>query len=198
MAISFTPHLDRIEGDISRLDAIELAKLAEGCRNILEFGVGASSIFLRKYSDAYIVYMDTSQEWLDKTKNKLDVLGLLHHNNKELFFLIKNDNLEGNYLIERLDQRLIFIDGKSDLRLFFALIAFKSLTIGGKMVFHDTKHKTHQEDICKLLADKYMEIKSIECNIGGSNLTVITRGPLQVYENWNETEKNDNRENIGA
>ena len=66
----FNPFICKIDGDLSRADAVVLTQL---CRNkdVVEFGVGASTIIISQVAKSLISY-DTDINWIEKIKSKVD------------------------------------------------------------------------------------------------------------------------------
>jgi hypothetical protein len=62
------------------------------------------------------------------------------------------------------------------------------LDVGGHMVFHDTRHFHYFREAAWVVQSFFGEIRSVFINLDGSNLTIIEKGPLLTYENWNYTE----------
>ena len=61
-------------GDLSKQDYEVLKDLALNSKNMLEFGIGASTQILRNFSDGNLTSLETSPFWIDITKQNLNFL----------------------------------------------------------------------------------------------------------------------------
>jgi len=173
-------------GDLSRADATLLAHLARDAGNILEFGVGASTQLFAAYGAQRVTSVDTSAEWIAKTKRNLAMLGI----ERPVRFVLY-DEFEP---VERFD--LVFVDGLNELRLPFAFRTWSALAPGGRMAFHDTRRSeahgaaetSDVSNVCSVAQLHWLEIRRIDVNRWRSNTTVITKRVPLVLENWNRTE----------
>lgn len=64
---------------------------------------------------------------------------------------------------------------------------------GSVVLFHDTRTQTAHRFITDSLRKYFNKIKSCDFNLNNSNTTKIVVGEQLVYEDWNVTEKEDNR-----
>ena len=94
-------------GDISKNDSIVLSELAAQSKNILEFGVGASTQVIAAFAKGKFTSIDTSIEWIDKTKKNLHLLEI----NLPINFCLYKDFLPSH---DKYD--FIFNDGLDSLR----------------------------------------------------------------------------------
>jgi precorrin-6B methylase 2 len=165
-------------GDLSTADAEVLHSLGSNSDRILEFGVGGSTqIFAQCHPDT-LVSVETDPAWIERTKANLA-------------------RIEGNYtppsfvpydLFTGGTFDLIFVDGVPDKRLDFAIKTWPTLRVGGRMVFHDTRRFEYFREAAWVAQSFFNEIRRMEINAGNSNLTIIEKGPVLSYENWNLTE----------
>lgn len=165
-------------GDISSADSRILKNLAKQSKNILEFGVGASTQILTKYSIGSITTLETDPDWIVRTKENLKLLGIT----KEPVF-------EDYYTFLPIDKYdLIFDDGTDEFRLDFAFKTWPHLEIGGYLLFHDTRRGKDVDNIAEFIKKHSPEIEYVFINKDHSNITVIKKKEAEFYENWNEVE----------
>ena len=164
-------------GDLSNNDGYVLKDLAEQSNNILEFGVGASTQILRYYCKGEMISVDTSDEWIRRTKVRLKQLEIEEH----VKFQMYNDPIKGEF-------DLIFVDGITDKRLEFALNNWKHLKIGGLMVFHDTRSGWGINLVTDTIRKFLLELSEVKVNASNSNMTILKKSKSIAYENWNKTE----------
>lgn len=163
-------------GDLSQEDAIILKNMASVSNNICEFGTGGSTQILRKYSSGNIVSVETSLEWIEKTKRNLELLSI----KEPVSFVSYYDfNPEGEY-------DLVFSDGADEFRLEFALATWNNLKIGGHLLFHDTRRSKDVSNVCEFVKLHSPEVQSVEINKDHSNITVIKKKTAEFYMNWSE------------
>lgn len=168
-------------GDISAMDALVLKELAETHDSILEFGCGASTQVMAKYKkeDTLLVSIDTSQDWIKKTRDNLNLLGIKDTN---IFF---DDYLATVGTLTDLDKfDFIFDDGVDALRRAFAINIWPHLKVGGILAMHDTRRAHDFRNVLEILAHFQNEIGEVVFNICGSNITTIQKIPPQPYDNW--------------
>lgn len=171
-------------GDLSINDVKAIKELTKGAKNILEFGVGGSTqIILKNNPRANIVSIDTSIEWIEKTKKNIELLNIKHNNYK--FCAYKDVDFIGSFDV-------IFDDGVDDKRLEFALRSWPLLKPGGIMFFHDTRRSQDINNVSEVFKFFFNEIFKIEVNYLDSNITAIYKRmkPL-YYENWNIIENKE-------
>jgi predicted O-methyltransferase YrrM len=173
-------------GDVSKTDALVLQKYAKLSSSVLEFGPGASTQIIAQSmkEEGTIDSFETEQKWIDlniKTLQELDC------SNKCSFHLYKclSPFIEDN--VNSYD--LVFVDGLNELRLEFALSAWSTLKVGGVMIFHDTRKQPFATIISKVLEKHFEEIESIKVNELDSNMSVITKTPPHLFDNWNSNGK---------
>lgn len=164
-------------GDLSNNDGYVLRELAEEASAILEFGVGASTQILRYYSKGEMLSIDTSQEWIDRTKKRLIQLEVT----KPMQFKLYDEPIQGEF-------DLIFNDGISDKRFEFAINNWDKLKVGGIMAFHDTRSTWGIAYVSDLVKKYFLEIGEIKMNVSNSNITTFKKIAPLKYENWNQTE----------
>jgi len=167
-------------GDLSNQDARDLAALGGVSARILEFGVGGSTQIFAQCKPVKLVCVETDPEWVAKTQSNLN---LISHGDWTAPEFVPYDlfKVEGSF-------DLIFVDGVPDKRLEFAMKVWPLLNSGGYMVFHDTRHFHYFKEAAWLVQAFFGEIRNVCINLDKSNLTIIEKGPLLTYENWNYTE----------
>jgi len=167
-------------GDLSNQDARDLAALGSVSARILEFGVGGSTQIFAQCEPVKLVCVETDPEWVAKTQSNLNIIS---HDKWTAPEFVPYDlfKVEGSF-------DLIFVDGVPDKRLEFAMKAWPLLNSGGKMVFHDTRRFEYFREAAWVIQSFFNEVSHVDINVDGSNLTIIEKGPLLTYENWNETE----------
>lgn len=154
--------------------------LASGQRDILEFGVGASTQVLAHYRQVpgRLVSVETDWQWVEKTRRNL---GRLVISPPE--FLLYTDldkclNHEAKF-------DLIFDDGVDGLRREFAERTWPFLKVGGIFAFHDTRRTGDVLNVCALLAAVSAEVEVVHFNLRHSNITTILKKQAEHYEDWN-------------
>jgi tetratricopeptide (TPR) repeat protein len=167
-------------GDLSKEDVAVLIQYTQKASNILEFGVGGSTqlVCKNKNKSAKLISVDTLQVWIDITLKNLQLLSI---DPDVTFFLY--DNWEQSIAGMTFD--LIFDDGFEDLRIDFALKAWRSLNVGGSLLIHDTRTLKCIRCVELLLDNYYLEIDSLLVNTNHSNITVINKKAREPYSNWN-------------
>lgn len=177
-------------GDISKADSEVLKDLAGKYNDILEFGCGASTQVLSYYSKSRITSIDTSTEWINKTKSNIELLEIWNVPNFYLYDefdkLISENVSSGEWPIQCFD--FIFDDGVDDFRKSFAMDFWLYLKPGGIIAFHDTRRWQDYRNVAEILNYHYNEIDSVKCNVNGSNISIIYKKEKQDYENWQEVE----------
>lgn len=169
-------------GDISINDSRVLREMAETHNNILEFGCGASTQVLSSYSKHKILSVDTSQEWVDKTKNNI---GLLEIENMPIFKIHASSSIyEGVY-------DFVFNDGVDSLRKDFALKIWGNIRIGGILAFHDTRRWQDAKTVCNVLEQIYESVDNVIFNYNHSNITLVYKKEKEPYDNWQITENKE-------
>jgi len=167
-------------GDLSNQDARDLAALGSTSNYTLEFGVGGSTQIFAQCNPVKLVCVDTDAGWVERTTENLKRIS---HSNWTMPEFVPYDlfKVEGVY-------DLIFVDGAPEKRLEFAMKVWPLLDVGGHMVFHDTRHFHYFREAAWVVQSFFGEIRSVFINQDESNLTIIEKGPLLTYENWNYTE----------
>jgi predicted O-methyltransferase YrrM len=153
-------------GDLSKQDYEVLKDLALNSKNILEFGIGASTQILRNFSDGNLTSLETSPFWIDITKQNLNFLSI----KKEVNFLSYE---EFNPTSEQYD--LIFNDGIDSLRNEFGIKSWQNLKIGGTIAYHDTRRRQDIQNVIDLVDNFKDEVESIIFNKDNSNITLVKK-----------------------
>ena len=170
-------------GDLSRADAAVLHNFGCGADSILEFGAGASTQIFAQCNPRRFVCVETSSEWVERTKDNLALLGV---EAKVQFADFEN--------FPSYPYDVIFVDGVWEKRAEFAMRAWPMLAEDGVMIFHDTRRPYDIENVCLILKHYWSEIFMISVNYlhitekNRSNCTVIRKGPKVAYEDWNQAE----------
>lgn len=162
-------------GDISKQDAKLLADHAFYADRILEFGVGASTQVLRANSRGEMISVETSPEWIEKTKENFKLLGINKTVDFRDYYTFKPDGVYD----------LIFDDGATEFRLPFAQLVWENLAIGGYFLLHDTRTDREVKVVSELVKLYSPEIEIIFMNKDHSNITVIKKKDSEFYSNWN-------------
>lgn len=170
-------------GDISKADAVVLAAYAQSSDSILEFGCGASTQVLAKYSENIIVSIDTEGVWIDKTKNNLDLFGLRDQVIFEDYYSFMR--------APRLPFDFIFDDGEDSLRREFAIKMWPYLSVGGVLAFHDTRRGHDFRNVLEVLAIYHNEVDTVIFNKESSNITCIYKKIPEPYDNWQISENRE-------
>jgi spermidine synthase len=168
-------------GDLSLQDADILCRYAGQSQSILEFGSGGSTQLLAQFN-ATIVSVETDANWIALTKQRLAQI----INAQPVTFV--------DYTTE-FDQQfdLILVDGVDHLRRDFAIETWKYLTVGGVMLFHDTRRFQDFQNAAWVAQLYFNEISSIDVNAlasngVSSNITVLHKKGYEPYVNWNDLE----------
>lgn len=164
-------------GDVSRRDALLLREFAECSQRILEFGAGASTQILASYGLGRVTSVETDPAWIAKTERNLTRLGA----HRPVTFRAYAGFEPSTY-------DLIFIDGLWKLRADFAFATWPALTIGGAMLFHDTRRPKDVRNVCALLERYATEIDRVVLNRGNSNITVVIKREPLLLEDYNAIE----------
>lgn len=165
-------------GDISKNDFLVLQEAATKYKNILEFGVGASTQVILNYTSGSFVSIDTSQDWIDITKKNIEFLNI----NKPLDILTYDEfKPSGSY-------DFVFNDGVDHLRSSFGIFIFPYIQVGGVLAYHDTRRGGDMMNVLELVKRYFNEIDVIEMNKNNSNITFIRKKQYQPYEEWNVAE----------
>lgn len=173
-------------GDLSKADAELLERYAARARSTLEFGVGGSTqIIAQSVPDgALFTSIDTDSGWIDKTRYKLQRLGV---ENRCLMIPYEN------WVPDARGYDLIFNDGAGSMRLEFGLKAFPYLKIGGSLLFHDTRRPQDIKNVLSIAETFFEEIERIDLNqrVDGvsSNITAILKKEKEPLVSWNAIER---------
>jgi hypothetical protein len=165
-------------GDLSKEDVRLLTVYAANARlGILEFGVGGSTQLLSMASDPLLPMMsvDTSQEWIVKTKGVLDRLH--YHRKRPIEFVLYAD------WTKKSQYDLVFNDGLRRERYNFALWAWNRMPTGATMLWHDCRRPDDRKEIVEFV-QQTPTVACLELSKDGSNLAAIKKGPLYSLENW--------------
>ena len=171
-------------GDLSSQDAQLLERYARNAKSVLEFGVGGSTQIIAQSlsTEATFTSLDTDTAWINRTQDALHRLGVGGRCN---FMTYESWRPTGQY-------DLVFDDGDDTLRASFALQAFQLLSIGGVILFHDTRRARDVRNVTKLIDQFFEEIDQVNFNesVDGvsSNITAVRRKNREPYVDWNIVE----------
>jgi predicted O-methyltransferase YrrM len=160
----------RYVGDLSAADAALLAELAAGARRILEYGVGASTQVFAQAAAAgsEIVGLDRDRYWIERTRSLLAELAP----GREVR-LVQFDRLAALDAFADGSFDLVFDDGEDDLRLEFALAAWRLVPVGGRLVLHDTRRPRDAGNALAVVFRYFREIGRVDLNPGNTNLAIL-------------------------
>jgi len=167
-------------GDLSVNDAKVLARLGSKSTHILEFGVGGSTQIFAQCNPVRLVSVDTDPMWIAKTSRNLRKIS---HENWTTPVFAPYEGYQHDGVFD-----LIFVDGVPEKRLEFAMRAWECLDAGGVMIFHDSRRFEYFREAAWLVQSFFNEVSRVDINPEDSNLTIIEKGPIRSYENWNLTE----------
>jgi len=177
-------------GDISIIDAGLLRSIAQLKRgNFLEFGCGASTQVLAKYKreGTEFISIDTSGEWIAKTKENLQYLGIDSSTVQfDTYDRFMQEVAQKGKMFD-----FIFDDGVDHLRREFAIRIWPYLSPGGLMAFHDTRRAPDFRNVLEILAQFQNEVTEARFNFADSNITYVFKGTSAPYDNWQITEKRE-------
>jgi predicted O-methyltransferase YrrM len=170
--------------DLSKADARVLVSTARRCQRILEYGTGGSTLLFAQAmvaADGRFVSVDTDPTWIHVTQKKLVDLGdriVVHPEFQQLNEPLDFDDIE-----------LVFVDGHDDHRRGFAINAWPRLTLGGVMMFHDTRRLRDIQNVNAIVERYFEEVSGLAVNTQGSNMTLVYKRVVPaIYENWNDVE----------
>lgn len=202
----------KISGDISRMDAIELAEFARKSKRILEFGIGGSTYILHQNSKkgTYILHIENVGFWNEYIKKNLkDKVPCEYDSTEHYDFALinipdninENEDMDFNFikecpLIGNGNFDFIFVDGIAPLRKLFMYQVWEYLNEYGVMMIHDSKTQWIANFVSDFIKDHYLEIDNIVFHKNNSNMINIIKSERRLYYDWNQIEKGNNRENI--
>lgn len=164
-------------GDLSKQDAEVLQHFGFRAPRILEFGAGGSTQIFAQCQPDVLVSVETSQEWIDKTKKNIE----RYQPCTDPVFVQFGSHPRSTY-------DLIFVDGVWDLRNDFAKSTWPLLDQNGVMIFHDTRRWFDAHNVLDVAKTYWDEIDQINLNYVNSNCAIIKKCKKVEYVNWNETE----------
>jgi predicted O-methyltransferase YrrM len=156
-------------GDLSLEDADLLSLYGKRAKRILEFGCGGSTQIFSQCNPDRLISIETNQQWVEVTKRRVSKLGGTEPEFRPYDFIP---------LTEEFD--LIFVDGIDSLRRDFALGTWKTLKVGGVMIFHDTRRFQDFQNVAWVVQTYFNEILTININARArnnksSNITTILK-----------------------
>jgi hypothetical protein len=172
-------------GDLSRHDAALLEHYASSAQSVLEFGVGGSTQIIAQSisNEVPFISLDTDPKWIAITQENLRRFGV-----EDRCRLIRYED----WFPDACHFDVIFNDGVASFRRDFALRSFPFLTIGGVLLFHDTRRAQDVQNVLALVEVFFEEIACVRFNehIDGmsSNITVVQKKIREPYVDWNVIE----------
>lgn len=170
-------------GDISSRDAALLEFFASKSSRILEFGMGASTQVIAQalQPGAHLFSVETEPSWIARTAGNLAALGV----DPAVYTLLPyTDWLSA--VPQMVD--MIFVDGVDNLRPVFGRSAWHLLSVGGIIMYHDTRRVNDLRTCIELLMEHHNEIGDTFINLDGSNLSGFQRKHPEPYRDWNVDE----------
>lgn len=185
MTVSTSGQGIKFIGDLSAQDAALLARYASGARSVLEFGAGGSTQIIAQALcvGGSFVSIDTDPQWIATTRTNLRRLGV----EDRCQFLSYDE-----WSPDATQFDLVFNDGLRNLRRDFAHRSFPQLTIGGTLLFHDTRRRLDVCDVTSLVEVFFEEIDQVQLNErfdgSSSNITSVRKKAREPYVDWNAAE----------
>ena len=90
---------------------------------------------------------------------------------------------------------LILVDGLVPLRETFMREAWPLLSVGGVMLFHDSRRDWTAHFVANLATENFLEIESVLFHPMDSNMFVVRKCLKKAFFDWNKREADNNREN---
>lgn len=177
------PQKVAIQGDLSRKDVVELYRLCAGKR-VVEFGMGGSTLILAQCAKRLDSY-ESDPKWFDITEARIFQMG------KPASVRLHDVGPHCPLPDDIPECDVLFIDGFGPMRAQWISKFFKKAKV---IAIHDARRFQDVNKALSHLVVFFSEIERIEFNVGDSNLMVVYRREVPLeYENWNETEADDNR-----
>lgn len=169
-------------GDLSLEDADILSTYGKRSKRILEFGCGGSTQIFSQCHPDRLVSIETNPLWIEATARRVKKLLGTEPEFRPYDFIPMTEEFD-----------LIFVDGVDSLRRDFAMGTWKLLTVGGVMIFHDTRRFQDFQNAAWVAQSYFNEILTINVNSRArnnksSNMTVIIKKEIEPYVNWNHAE----------
>jgi len=164
-------------GDLSQQDALVLEEFARTSKNILEFGVGGSTQIFAQCEPKTLTCIETDPKWIELVRNKVLTFKQATYPNFYPYTTDFNNSFD-----------LIFVDGVDNLRLDFARKTWKNLTVGGAMLFHDTRRLTDFANVLNTITQFTLEVEMALFNYKDSNISILIKKTAQPYVNWHHVE----------
>jgi len=184
--MNIDPKTVKIQGDLSRSDVINLCRLCDGKR-VVEFGMGGSTLLLARCCATLDSY-DTSEEWYNRITAKVSQ--------------IPNKTCEPKLTLgEQVPEDIpscdvLWIDGCDAHRGLWLEKFFDKAPL---IIVHDGRRPWDVSQVFEVVRPNFSRVKTLHINYDESNLLLIEKrlSPLE-WENWNVTERDDNRANPWA
>lgn len=184
----YRTRVKKFVGLLSDEDAELLERYATQARRILEFGAGGSTHIMSQAApaDARIVTVESDPAWIARVRQDLAQLGMTDRRVRFVGYDVwtRAEDTRGPF-------DLIFVDGASDRRLDFATAAWPRLTVGGVMLFHDTRNLAsprHLDNAFATVRRFLYEVDELRLNEKWrgrpSNLTAIVKKHSAPWIDW--------------
>lgn len=186
-----------IKGDISRKDAIVLFREASLSNCIFEFGMGGSTIIL-SFTPTTLYSFESDKTWYARTTENIQLysekLDIPINYNK--YFLVKNYKEEQIVTMFNTHKpSFIFLDCEVLARFYLLDTLFPLSAPGTVFLIHDSRRKGEAKQITNFVRENFNHISCVYPVYRESNSCKIIKGNPLPYEDWNITEKDDNRVN---
>lgn len=175
------PQTVKIQGDLSRADVVSLCQLCTG-KEVIEYGMGGSTLILSRCARSLSSF-EESEYWCDVTRDRLYQIP------DKTCQPATNIGSGVEHYLPKCD--VLWIDGTPASRIGWITNFFHCART---IVIHDARRGGDVARALEALVPFFEHIKTIHINYNESNLLVVEKReqPL-VWENWNVTEKDDNR-----
>lgn len=181
-------------GDLSLQDADLLAMYGKKSESVLEFGIGGSTMIFGQ-TCKNVLSIETEPDWIELMQTRLNSIDCQHVQlmpYSEYLPYLKNSGITFD---------TIFVDCHTSRRAATIKHSWRFLKEGGSLLIHDTRKSLKYKDIQHpyatifpfLFETHFVDIRKIdicaEASDGErSNTTVITKGRIPDYVNWQTTE----------
>lgn len=193
----FNAQVAPIHGDISRQDTVVLAHFVRHATNILEYGVGGSTYVIHDNVNPQagkIYHLETDPNWIVKVQRGLEMFCQRIHDHE--FIDTHTDLSFAETRINAIPQPefdFIFLDAMKEYRPLAARLLWSKLTIGGVMMFHDSRQQDGRDYMFPFLDEVFNEVSEFLPNYWYSNMAVFKKTIRRDYVNWNHKEAGNNR-----
>jgi len=196
------PYTFPIKGDISRADAVvlyqESFKRSDQGRTILEFGPGASTIFLAAGGNS-VHSLEHDSKWLDRIRKNIDLykkkgIGLnVFAQSIDFEKGMKEADRQIKLSFQSFNPGIIYIDCLRSMRELVLDRSLEWAPAGTLIMYHDCFSPQHQETFGRMIPKYSNKIESVHFHYRGSNILKIEVGHTYGYQNWQQTENRNHR-----